>query len=80
VQDLVVLTFPVWIDAELRVQFLVSLLFPDRLDVNCILMNYIRFLFSCHVKKKWTKKLRFYQVMAKQRGYFITWFSVNGVT
>lgn len=43
------LGFPVRIDAELGVQFLVFLLFPDRLHVNCVLMHQIYFLLFCHI-------------------------------
>lgn len=47
-----ILTFLVRIDAKLCVQFLVSLRFADRLNVNGVLMNQIHPLSSCHVKKK----------------------------
>lgn len=49
---LTLLTFAVWVDAELCVQFLVSALFKDRLNVNCVLMDEIKLLFSCHVLEK----------------------------
>lgn len=48
----VILTFPVWVDAELRVEDLVSLLFQDGLSVNGVLMNQIHFFVSCHVPFK----------------------------
>lgn len=41
-----------WVDAEFRVEFLVSLLFPDRLNVNSVLMGQIPFLVRCHAEKQ----------------------------
>lgn len=50
--EISLLTFPVGVDAELRVELLVSLLFPDPLDVNRVPMDQIQFIFICHVERK----------------------------
>lgn len=49
------LTFLARIDGELCVQLLVSLHFPDRLNVDGVLMNQIHPLASCHVRIKEAK-------------------------
>lgn len=63
-----VLTFLVRIDAELCVQFLVSLRFSDRLNVNSVLTNQIHSLASCHVKKARNKKKKTQLALIRRAG------------